>query len=164
MFGEAAGNLADEGKKQEARQLLDKAEAGISPENMPYGLTSRYNNHNQTGLVYLEACYKAGKTELAEKVRLSIRKDLQDQKKYYEYLRAEKPEFFVGSIQGSEMIFNDVNLEVLDAIEKKYAPQTQPQTKTGETPAPTIKTSIDSLRIADSIRKADSMNRPRIKS
>ncbi len=157
VFGEAAGNLADEGKKEEAQKLIDKAEAGISPENLPYGMTSRYNNHNQTGLVYLEACYKAGKTDIAEKVRLSIRKDLEDQKKYYDYLRAEKPEFYAG-VQYQEVPFNDVNLDVLSAIERKYAPHLQPKA-TVENPTPSILTSIDSLRKADSIRKADSLNK-----
>src|SRR6185503_9956891 len=156
VFGEAAGNLADEGKKEEAAKLIDKAEAGISPENLPYGMTSRFNSHNQTGLVYLEACYKAGKTDVAEKVRLSIRKDLEDQKKYLDYIRAERPEFF-GAMRLQEVTFNNVNLAVLNAIEKHYAPQTQ--AKIIENPMPSITTSVDSLRRADSIRKADSMKR-----
>jgi hypothetical protein len=157
VFGEAAGNLADEGKLDEAKKLIDKAEAGMSPDNIPYAMVSRYNNHNQTGLVYLEACYKAGKAELAEKVRASIRKDLEDQKKYYDYLRAERPEFYDGGIRGQEVIFNDVSLAVLDAIEKKYAPHTQARS-TIENPQ-TIITSADSLRKADSARRADSMKR-----
>ena len=134
--------------------MLEKAEAGILPENMPYGMTSRYNSHNQTSLVFLEACYKAGKTELAEKVRLAVRKDLEQQKKYYDYLKAERPEFYNGSMQGSEVPFNDVNLEVLDAIEKKYAPEKQPKT-TIENPIPSINTSIK----PDSIKKPDSPKR-----
>lgn len=154
VYGEAAGNLADEGKKDEAKKLLEKAEAGILPENMPYGMTSRYNSHNQTSLVFLEACYKAGKAELAEKVRLAVRKDLEQQKKYYDYLKAERPEFYNGSMQGSEVPFNDVNLEVLDAIEKKYAPEKQPKT-TIENPIPSINTSIK----PDSIKKPDSPKR-----
>jgi hypothetical protein len=160
VFGEAAGNLADEGKLEEAKKLIDKAEAGMLPENIPYGMTSRYNNHNQTGLVYLEACYKAGKPELAEKVRLDIRKDLQQQKSYYEYLRTEKPDFFTGSFQNSEYIFNDVTLAILDAIEKKYAPEKQPKT-TIENPQPPITTSIkpDSAKMLDSMKKLDSLNK-----
>lgn len=59
--------MADAGRKDEAQKLLDKVEAGINPANLPYGLVSRYNSHNQTSMVYLEACYKAGKAELAEK-------------------------------------------------------------------------------------------------
>ncbi len=83
LYGEAAGNMADAGRKEEAQKLIDKVEAGINPANLPYGLVSRYNSHNQTSLVYLEACYKAGKTELAEKVRTALRKDLNQQFDYY---------------------------------------------------------------------------------
>ncbi|MCB0716285.1 MAG: DUF2723 domain-containing protein [Chitinophagaceae bacterium] len=83
LFGEAAGNLADEGKKEEAQKLLDKAEAGIKPENLPYGLVSRYNMHNQTTMIYLEGCYKADKKDLAERVREGVTKDLNQQFDYY---------------------------------------------------------------------------------
>jgi hypothetical protein len=140
VFGEAAGNLAVQGRKDEAQKLIDKIEAGMSPENMPYGMTSRYNNHNQTTLVYLEACYKAGKTDVAEKVRQSVRKDLEQQKRYYEYLRIEKPDFFNGSISGSEMPLNEINMRLLEAIEAQYAPAKAAPII--ENPAPTINTSI----------------------
>lgn len=83
LFGEAAGNMADEGRMDEAQKLIDKVESGISPDNLPYGLVSRYNSHNQTTMVYLEGCYKAGKKELAEKVRAAVRKDLEQQFDYY---------------------------------------------------------------------------------
>src|SRR5262249_17813052 len=67
VFGEAAGILADMGKKDEAQKLIDKVEKNIDPENLPYAMVSR-NGHNMTALIYLEACYKAGKMDLAEKV------------------------------------------------------------------------------------------------
>ncbi|MBK5269498.1 MAG: DUF2723 domain-containing protein, partial [Bacteroidia bacterium] len=134
LYGEAAGNMADEGKKEEAQKLLDKCEAGLLPENFPYAMASRYNSHNQTGFIYLEGCYKAGKTELAEKVRLAIRKDLEEQKKYYDYIKINRPDLF-GGYDRSEAPINEAMLMVLDAIEKKYAPQTQPKTNEGK---PTI--------------------------
>ena len=126
VFGEAAGNLADAGKTDQAQKLLDRSEQGINPENMPYALVSRYNNHNQTALLYLEACYKAGKKELAEKVRLAVRKDLEQQKRYYDYIRTERPELF-GGYERTEYPINEAVLKVLDVIEKKYAPETQKQ-------------------------------------
>ncbi|MGK2863584.1 MAG: glycosyltransferase family 117 protein [Chitinophagaceae bacterium] len=127
VYGEAAGNLADNGKKEEAQKLLDKAESGINAGNLPYGMVSRFNSHNQTGLLYLEAAYKSGKTDLAEKVRLVMRKDLEQQKKYYEYLKNNRPELFGGTLEGTEVFLNDVMLEVLKAIEEKYSPQSQTQ-------------------------------------
>lgn len=125
VYAEAAGNLADEGKKDQAQKLLDKVEKGINIGNLPYALVSRYNSHNQTGLIYLEAAYKAGNTDLAEKVRQSVRKDLEQQKKYYDYLKTDRPELYGGTLEGMEVPLNDAMLQVLDAIEKKYAPQTQ---------------------------------------
>ncbi|HEX5652596.1 MAG TPA: DUF2723 domain-containing protein, partial [Chitinophagaceae bacterium] len=147
LFAEAAGNLADAGKKQEAIRLLERAEQGIDPANLPYAMTSRFNSHNQTALVYLEACYKAGKTDLADKLRQAIRNDLTDQKKYYEYMRDSRPESF-GGFERSEYPINEILLQVLDIVEKKYAPQsaTTPATE-GNT---TIQTGIPGQ---DSIKK-----------
>jgi hypothetical protein len=153
LFGEVAGNLADVGRKDEAQKLIDKAEAGISPANMPYGLVSRYNSHNQTSLVYLEGCYKAGKLDVAERVRQAIRKDFEQQKKYYDYLQAEKPEL-LGGMAMTEQPLNDIFMKVLEAIERRYAPD---KVKTPvETSTQPITTTIknDSLtRAADSPKR-----------
>ena len=35
LYGEAAGNLADAGRKEDALRLLDKVEKGIDPKNLP---------------------------------------------------------------------------------------------------------------------------------
>lgn len=135
LYAEAAGNLADAGKKEDALKLLDKIEKGIDPANLPYAMASRYNNHNQTSLMLLEACYKAGKPELAEKVRLAVRKDLEQQKKYYEYIKTSRPDLYVG-FERSEAPINDIMIAVLGEIEKKYAPQ--PAVKTPNETGPTI--------------------------
>jgi hypothetical protein len=140
-YAEAAGNLADKGKKDEAIRLLEKADAGIPASSMAYGMVSRYSLHNQTGLLFLEACYKAGKADLAERVRKDLRKDIEDQQKYYAYIKAEKPEF-AGNLE-AESVFNDVALTVLSAIEQRYAPQTQPAVTPAET-TPTIENPIKS--------------------
>ncbi|MCF3107174.1 DUF2723 domain-containing protein [Niabella sp. CC-SYL272] len=121
IFAEAAGNLADAGKKEEAVKLLNKAEAGILPENLPYAMTSRYNQHNQTGLMYAEAFYKAGKLDMARKVIASIKKDLADQRKYYNYLKAEKPEYFQG-LANIEDPLNEITQAAAEAIESHYDP------------------------------------------
>ncbi|MBC7872790.1 MAG: hypothetical protein H7Y01_02275, partial [Ferruginibacter sp.] len=89
----------------------------------------RYNSHNQTGLLYLEACYKSGKAELEEKIRLSLHKDLEQQQQYYNYIRDSRPEFY-GGFERSEAPINEIMLEVLSLIEKKYAPQVQTKTTT----------------------------------
>ena len=152
VFAEAAGNMADNGKKEQALQLLDRVEKGISPENMPYAMVSRFNSHNQMGLQYLEACYKAGKTDLAEKVRLAMRKDLEQQKKYYDYLKNGRPELYGGTLEGTEVLINEILMQALDAIEKKYAPQTQTHA-----PAEGQSTIINTVK--DSTKNSDSLNK-----
>ena len=119
IFGEAAGNMADAGKMDQARQLIDKVEANINTDNLPYAMTSRYNGHNQTALIYLEACYKAGKKELAEKVGAEIRKDLEQQARYYNYIKTSKPDFW-GYYERSEAPINERLLVVLGDIEARY--------------------------------------------
>jgi hypothetical protein len=124
IFGETAGNLADAGRKQEATQLLAKVEKGISTANMPYAMVGRNNSHNQTGLIYLEAAYKAGNTALAEKVGTALRKDLAEQKKYYDYLRSEREEFYQSVAREDEI--NTYLIQIQDAIEKHYRAAAQP--------------------------------------
>lgn len=151
LYGEAAGNLADLGRKEEAQKLIDKIEKGMLSENLPYALVSRYNSHNQTGLIYLEACYKAGKADVAEKVRLAIRKDLEQQKSYYKYIKDNKPELY-GGFERSEDPINEAMLMVLDAIEKEYAPQTQTKTTTEGPTTITNTANPDSLNKKDSVK------------
>ncbi len=149
IYAEAAGNLADLGRKEEAQKLLDKSENGIDPENIPHAMASRYNNHNQTSLIYLEACYKSGKTELAAKVKAAVRKDLEQQKKYYDYIRNSRSDLF-GGFERSEYPINEAMFQILDAIEKKYNPQAQ-----SKTPAEGNNTIINSTN-PDSIKNKDS--------
>ncbi len=122
LFAEVAGNLADAGRKDEAVKILDKVEAGINPANLPYGMTSRFNSHNQTTVIYLEACYKAGRKDLAEKVKASLLKDLNDQKQYYDYLDKERPEIYKG-FERTEQPINSRLLQVVEMIVNKYDPK-----------------------------------------
>ncbi len=124
-YAEAVGILADEGKKEEALKLLAKSESLISAEQLPYAMTSRGNLHNMNGLNYLEACYKAGNKQLAEKVKAALKKDFEQQKKYFDYLQAERPDLFE-SFDGrsGEAGRNGYLLQMLDEIVKTYEPQT----------------------------------------
>ena len=122
IYAEAAGNLADIGKREEAQKILDKVEKGINPSNLLYAMPSRFGNHNQATLVYLEACYKAGKTDLAEKVRKALTKDLKEQQDYYTYMQTEKPDAF--SMLQMESLIAGAQMQVVDAIVQRYAPNT----------------------------------------
>lgn len=121
VFAEAAGNLADAGKKDEALKLLKKVEAGIDPENLPYGMTSRWSQHNQSGLMLAEAYYKVGNLDMARKVMANVKKDIADQKKYYNYLKTEKPDYYQGLATIEEPL-NEITGVAADAIEAQYDP------------------------------------------
>src|SRR5204862_3173162 len=73
-YAEAAGDNADIGKKDAAKQLLAKCESMIYSGDLPYAMISRQAAHNIYGLFYLEACYKAGDSPLAQKVKADVRK------------------------------------------------------------------------------------------
>ncbi|MFV0605733.1 MAG: DUF2723 domain-containing protein [Niabella sp.] len=121
IFAEAAGNLADAGKTKEAEAILEKAEKGISTENLPYGMASRYSQHNQTGLMLAEAYYKTGKLDMARKVIAAVKKDITEQTNYYNYLKADKPQYFTGLSTIEEPLIN-VMSAAAEAIEQKYDP------------------------------------------
>ena len=121
IFAEAAGNLADAGKKDEAIKLLSKEAEGISPENLPYGMVSRYSQHNQTGIQLTEAYYKTGQLDKARKIAEGVRKDINSQRSYYEYLKANKQEYFA-ALENTEVILNEIMDQVLTQVESHYDP------------------------------------------
>jgi hypothetical protein len=119
LFAEAAGNLADAGKKEEAIKVMNKIEASITQESLPYAMMSRYNSHNQSSLIYLEAAYKAGMKELAAKVKTAILSDLKQQESYYNYIQTSKPAYY-GGFERTEAPINERLFTVLKDIETKY--------------------------------------------
>jgi hypothetical protein len=93
-YAEAAGNLAENGKKEEARKMLQKCDKGILEENFSYGMVSRYQQHNYVSLQFLEACFKADDKVLAEKVAKSVKRDLEQQMNYFSHLDERKQDQF----------------------------------------------------------------------
>lgn len=84
---EIAEGLVADGRKEDARRVLEHYDNNVSKENFPYGMTSYMGNmHNRNSLYFLDACYAAGDDALAAKVYASIEKDLQQQMQYYQSL------------------------------------------------------------------------------
>jgi len=123
-YAMTAAMMADRGRKQEAVNLLEKAESLIKPENLPYAMVSRFQSHNQISMAYLEAAYKAGHLPLANKVKAALTKDLQDQKRYYDYLKRERPDQYP-PFAGDEDDC-DQYLRIIQNMENAYNPQQQP--------------------------------------
>jgi hypothetical protein len=91
-YTDVAIDLATKNRKDDAKKILARVDKMMDPENFGYGMTSRGNIHNRNSLMFLEACYLAGDTELAKKVAASIKKDLDQQMRYYNSLTGLKAE------------------------------------------------------------------------
>jgi hypothetical protein len=114
-YAEAAGALADEDKKDEAKKVLDKADKNIFVENMPYAMVSKNNQHNYFNFKFLEACYKADYKELADKISKALHKDFDQQVKYYNGLPESKQEAMKQEIMGTQQL-----QQMLTMMENNY--------------------------------------------
>jgi hypothetical protein len=121
VYAQQASALSDEGRKPEAVTVLSRAEKLMNPEAFPYAMTSstqNQNNHNRVGLLYLESAYKAGYNDLAGKVKAALVKDLNDQLKYYQYLRDNKENYYY-QLAGDEQDAQQF-LEIIKQFEQMY--------------------------------------------
>jgi len=83
-------NLAQSGRKDLAKKVLEHFDQQINGTNFPYGMTSnRGNQHDAISAQFLSACYLSGDLMLAKKVAASLKKDLQQQMEYYKSLGEE---------------------------------------------------------------------------
>jgi hypothetical protein len=114
-YADGAASLADQGKKQEARQVLEKADKGILEVNMPYAMVSTRNQHNYFTFRFLEACYKAGYKELANHVSQALHKDFEQQLKYYNSLPDRSQEAMHQEIEGARQL-----LQMLTMMDTQY--------------------------------------------
>ena len=87
---QVAYGLIEAGKKDSARNVLEHFDKNVYEPNFPYGMTSnRGNQQDAISTDFLQACYLAGDLTLAKKVEASLKKDLQQQMRYYKSLGDE---------------------------------------------------------------------------
>jgi hypothetical protein len=86
-----AESLIEEGKLDSARNLLEHFDSQVLESNFPYGMTSRENEQDRVSMSFLLACYQSNDLKLAAKVAASIRKDLEQQLRYYNSLGESQP-------------------------------------------------------------------------
>ena len=86
QYGQVASYLADNGKKDEAKALLERCDKNMLQQNFPYGMASRRQQQDQISYGFLVAAYKAGDTVLAKKVSDALRTDLEQQVIYFNSL------------------------------------------------------------------------------
>jgi hypothetical protein len=82
-----AESLVAAGKKDSARKVLEHFDQNVLQSNFPYGMTSNQSNlHDYFSFRFLEACYTSEDWTLAKKVAASLKKDLDQQMRYYKSL------------------------------------------------------------------------------
>ncbi|MDQ6889917.1 MAG: DUF2723 domain-containing protein [Bacteroidota bacterium] len=90
QYAQVGNNLADHGRKDDAKRMLEKCDKMMLQENFPYGLVSRRQQQDQISGQFLLAAYKAGDTVLAKKVSDALRKDIEQQVTYFNSLSESK--------------------------------------------------------------------------
>jgi hypothetical protein len=114
-YADLALSLSAEGRYEEAKAALHKADKMLNESNFPYGLANRFNMHNRNSLVFMQACVQAGDTALAKKVGDAVKKDLKQQIAYYQSLKGSKAEFMQQEAYMAEELAN--RLEQMDKPE-----------------------------------------------
>lgn len=83
-----AMNLIAEGRKEDARKVLQHCDKNLPDQGLPYGMASRYgNDHNERSFYFAMTAMQAGDTALANRVMQLVKKDCQQQIAFYESLR-----------------------------------------------------------------------------
>jgi hypothetical protein len=149
-YANLTGDLADLGRKDEALKVLQKCENMIDPRDLPYAMVSRNNEHNIMGMIYLEASYKAGNLQLAEKIKQALKKDMEQQDRYYNYLKNEREDLYIGVQDEADQNRNLLGL--LTVIEEKYNPKATPTINETQK-QPIVNTPRDSSKQRDSTKK-----------
>jgi hypothetical protein len=104
-----AFDLINKGKKDSARSVLNRCDVMMLQDNFPYGMVSRGNDHNQLSLAVMQAAYLADDKPLAEKVAKSVKKDLQQQIKYYNSLSGWQADGLNYEKQNAQEILDRLN-------------------------------------------------------
>ena len=130
-YAELAGYLATHNRKEDAKKVLDKIDKMFLQENFPYGLVSRGNMHNRTSLMLLDACYKAEHKLMIDKIAGALKKELAQEKAYFNSLPSGKAEQMSQEISELDQFMKNV-----EQMEQFYKQMAKPAATTGA-PTPT---------------------------
>jgi len=125
QFAQVAISLADDGKKDEAKKMLEKCDNMMLQENFPYGMVSRDQQQDAISSQFLFAAYKAGDSALIKKVSESIRKDLEQQVVYFNSLDENKQAGLTYENQQVQQLL--MQLQGMDSYFKSTSPNSESQ-------------------------------------
>ncbi len=163
-YAAASESMAAHGRKEQARELLKKCDEGMHPDNMPYGMVSRSNQHNIVSISMMEAAYKAEDNQLGDKIREAIKKDVTQQLNYYAALGNMSVNELMQHIQQQHIealsnkqrgLYSEIDQTFrvqgyLGMLEAQYRPEA---ISSPETPATIKTTNPDSVPEPDSTNK-----------
>jgi hypothetical protein len=120
-YAQAASNLADNGRKEDARKMLNKCDKMMLDENFPYGMVGRNQMHNQYSLQMLIAAHKAEDSVLVNKISKSVKKDLEQQVAYINSLPERLQEQMSGEMDDVQRL-----LKGMQQIDMQYGKNSLP--------------------------------------
>lgn len=128
-YADLAVALSNKDRKDSARKALDKIDKMMLQSNMPYGLVSRYNMHNQTSLMLLEASLRADDKPLAAKISAAVKKELNEEMAYYEAIGEKRAERMSYEVQRTQNL-----LQLMNQMESMYNKQNPERSGIGNLP------------------------------
>ncbi|HSN09138.1 MAG TPA: DUF2723 domain-containing protein [Hanamia sp.] len=144
QYAQVAGNLAENGKLKEARDLLEKCDKNMLQQDFPYGMASRREQQDQISGQFLLAAYRAGDTTLAKKVSDALRTDLEQQVMYFNSLDENRQQYLaydnqivtqmLQQLQGMEQYFTKPPAETILPESANKTIKNLPQPKTEKQP------------------------------
>jgi hypothetical protein len=81
-YADLAGELLAKGEKDSAKAVVLKSDQLIPDTNVPYGIPSRYEQHNRASWSLMQRAYESGATDLAKKISKELNKDLNQHMEY----------------------------------------------------------------------------------
>jgi hypothetical protein len=82
-YADLARELLAKGEKDSAKAVVLKSDQLIPGINVPYGIPSRYEQHNRASWALMEAAYGSGATDLAKKIGNELNKDINQHMEYF---------------------------------------------------------------------------------
>lgn len=136
-YAQSAGALAEMGKTEEARKLLRYCDSNLSNANHPYGMVSRFQQHNQISMQMLYASYRANDTMLIEKIKKALQKDMEQQLAYFEALPDKLRENLSAEFDRNNNLLNgiaqmDQQFNMVNSIQQPQTVQSKATTDTAK--------------------------------
>jgi hypothetical protein len=82
-FADLAKDLVNKNRLKDAARVVRKADSLVPDINIPYGMPSRYEQHNQTSYLLMDAANDCGAKDIAAKINKGLNADLNQQMAYY---------------------------------------------------------------------------------